>query len=55
MDVSDKLVDDSKVNSAKEDAGYGATEAKPTPAPVTDTVEYVETGKKEIEKGTFDL
>ena len=50
MDVSDKLVDDSKVNSAKEDAGYGATEAKPTPAPVTDTVEYVETGKKEVEK-----
>ena len=52
VDVSDKVVDESKVDVSKEDATYDDQVAAPaaTPAPIQDTVEYVESSKKTEKK-----
>ncbi|MEG2192081.1 MAG: GH25 family lysozyme [Oscillospiraceae bacterium] len=51
VDVSDKLVDDSKVDSSKEDAGFGGGSPSTTPPPkVSDTVEFVESTTKVQDK-----
>ena len=54
VDVSELLVDDSKVDSRKEDAGYSATPTAPPVERLTDTVEFVESsskpGKESVDK-----
>ncbi|MBR4035340.1 MAG: hypothetical protein IKJ05_01250, partial [Oscillospiraceae bacterium] len=47
VDVSDKVVDESKIDVSKEDAAYDNQVAAPaTPAPIKDTVEFVASSKK---------
>lgn len=51
VDVSDKVVDESKIDVSKEDAAYDNQVVAPaTPAPVKDTVEYVASSKKTEKK-----
>ena len=50
VDVSDIVKDDSEVDASKEDAGYNDTKPTTPPATVQDTVEYVASSSKVVEK-----